>query len=76
MNTPDPACLDLATAAALIARREVAATDLVEHMLARIERLNPRLNAYITVLSEAALAEASKADKELSQDIRADRFTG
>jgi len=34
-------------------------------MLARIERLNPKLNAYITVTSEIALAQAQKAESEL-----------
>ena len=34
-------------------------------MLARIERLNPKLNAYITVTAEVALAQAKKAEAEL-----------
>jgi aspartyl-tRNA(Asn)/glutamyl-tRNA(Gln) amidotransferase subunit A len=34
-------------------------------MLARIERLNPKLNAYITVTAELALAQAKKAESEL-----------
>jgi len=34
-------------------------------LLARIERLNPKLNAYITVTSELALAQAKKAESEL-----------
>jgi aspartyl-tRNA(Asn)/glutamyl-tRNA(Gln) amidotransferase subunit A len=34
-------------------------------MLARIERLNPKLNAYITVTAEVALAQARKAEAEL-----------
>lgn len=34
-------------------------------MLARIDRLNPKLNAYITVTSELALAQAKKAESEL-----------
>lgn len=34
-------------------------------MLARIERLNPKLNAYITVTAEVALAQAKKAESEL-----------
>src|SRR5260370_19485962 len=35
-------------------------------MLARIERLNPKLNAYITVTAELALAQAKKPELELS----------
>jgi aspartyl-tRNA(Asn)/glutamyl-tRNA(Gln) amidotransferase subunit A len=34
-------------------------------MLARIERLNPKLNAYITVTAELALAQAKKSESEL-----------
>jgi len=34
-------------------------------MLARIEHLNPKLNAYITVTAELALAQAKKAESEL-----------
>jgi aspartyl-tRNA(Asn)/glutamyl-tRNA(Gln) amidotransferase subunit A len=34
-------------------------------MLARIARLNPKLNAYLTVTSEAALSQAKKAESEL-----------
>ena len=34
-------------------------------MLARIEHLNPKLNAYITVTVELALAQAKKAESEL-----------
>ncbi len=34
-------------------------------MLARIEQLNPKLNAYITVTAEVALDQAKKAEREL-----------
>jgi aspartyl-tRNA(Asn)/glutamyl-tRNA(Gln) amidotransferase subunit A len=34
-------------------------------MLARIARLNPKLNAYLTVTAEAALSQAKKAESEL-----------
>jgi aspartyl-tRNA(Asn)/glutamyl-tRNA(Gln) amidotransferase subunit A len=34
-------------------------------MLVRIERLNPKLNAYITVTAELALTQAKKAEAEL-----------
>ncbi len=34
-------------------------------MLARIEDLNPKVNAYITVTAELALAQAKKAESEL-----------
>jgi aspartyl-tRNA(Asn)/glutamyl-tRNA(Gln) amidotransferase subunit A len=34
-------------------------------MLARIERINPKLNAYLTVAAELTLAQAKKAESEL-----------
>ena len=45
---------------------EVTAKDLVAGHLARIERLDPRLNAFRAVFAEQALAEAAEAD-----DLRA-----
>ena len=42
--------------------REISATELTRAHLARIEQLNPELNAYITVTAERALADAAAAD--------------
>jgi Asp-tRNA(Asn)/Glu-tRNA(Gln) amidotransferase A subunit family amidase len=39
-----------------LAARELSSVELTRHFLARIERLNPGLNAVITVTAEAALA--------------------
>src|SRR5213595_1651054 len=39
--------------------------ELAKLMLARIERLNPKLNAYITATAERALTQAKKAESEL-----------
>jgi len=67
ISTSEPAWLDLTTASELIARRELTATQLVELMLARIERLNPQVNAFVTVLAEAARAQASAVDTEIAR---------
>ncbi len=48
--------------ARLIRAGEVSARELVETTLARIDRLNPLLNAYRVVFAERALAEADQAD--------------
>ena len=41
---------------------QVSSVELTRHYLARIERLNPALNAFITVTAELALAAAVAAD--------------
>jgi aspartyl-tRNA(Asn)/glutamyl-tRNA(Gln) amidotransferase subunit A len=50
--------------AALLSRRRISPVDLVKMFLSRIERLNPALNAYLSVTAERALAEARQAEKE------------
>src|SRR6185503_12569943 len=59
-----PIYYDLATASDLIARGELTSRELVEHMLSRIERLNPSLNAYVAVLADEAREQAAQADAE------------
>jgi aspartyl-tRNA(Asn)/glutamyl-tRNA(Gln) amidotransferase subunit A len=49
----------------LFRKRKLSPFDLAKFMLARIEQLHPRLNAYITVTAELALAQANKAEAEL-----------
>ncbi|MEO8230010.1 MAG: amidase family protein, partial [Chloroflexota bacterium] len=46
----------------LMDRHRLSSVDLVEFYLHRIKKLNPKLNAVITV-SRSALADARKADK-------------
>ncbi|MEM4314982.1 MAG: amidase [Nitrososphaerota archaeon] len=40
-------------------------TELVEETLEKIRRVNPKVNAFITVLAEQALAEAANAEDEM-----------
>jgi amidase len=44
--------------ARLVREREISAVELVEEYLARIDRLDPELNAYVTVCGDEALAAA------------------
>ena len=47
-------------------RREASPVDVTQECLRRIESLNPRLNAFITVMGESAMAEARTAEEEIS----------
>lgn len=55
--------------------RRYSSVELARHFLERIERLNPQLNAFITVAGEAALAAAEQADRQLAAGI-AGRLVG
>jgi aspartyl-tRNA(Asn)/glutamyl-tRNA(Gln) amidotransferase subunit A len=57
--------LTLSEAARLVRARELSPVELTEACLRRIEALNPRLNAFITVRADAALTEAREAEAEL-----------
>ncbi len=48
--------------------REFSSAELTQHYLDRIKRLNPILNALITVTEEKALDSAKKADRALNGD--------
>jgi aspartyl-tRNA(Asn)/glutamyl-tRNA(Gln) amidotransferase subunit A len=55
--------LDLGT---LLRKRQVSATEITQIMLARIETLDAKTNAYITVMAEEALSAARRCDAELA----------
>ena len=50
----------------LIRQRKVSPTEIVKECLTRIERLNPTLNAFITVTAEQALQQAAEAETEIN----------
>ncbi len=49
-----------------IAKRELSSVEVVNAHLARIEAVNPALNAIVKVLGNEARAEAASADKRLA----------
>ena len=60
----DQTDVSIAEAARRLRSRELTSTALVQALLARIDLLNPKLNAFITVMRETALSEAAKLDAE------------
>ena len=55
--------------AQLISTRTLSPVELTEMYLRRIERMQPHLNAFITITPEQALSSAHKAEQELAQGI-------
>jgi aspartyl-tRNA(Asn)/glutamyl-tRNA(Gln) amidotransferase subunit A len=55
--------LSIAELGLTLLRKELSSVELTRFFLARIERLNPALNALITVTPERALADAEHADR-------------
>jgi aspartyl-tRNA(Asn)/glutamyl-tRNA(Gln) amidotransferase subunit A len=49
----------------LLQRRELSPVELTKNCLAQIEKLNPTLNAFITVTAESALMQARSAEAEI-----------
>ena len=52
-----------------IKNRELSSVDLVEVCLKRIDKFNPSLNSFITVLNERAYQDAERIEKEIRQGI-------
>jgi aspartyl-tRNA(Asn)/glutamyl-tRNA(Gln) amidotransferase subunit A len=57
--------LTLEQAAEMVRRKQVSPVELTQACLARIEKLNPSLNAFITVTAEQALSQARVLEKEM-----------
>jgi len=64
--TDDLHWLTAAAASRAYAARRLSPTELVRALLARIERLDPQLNAFIRVDAEGALAAATAAEAEIA----------
>ena len=57
----------LLDAAKAVRDKEISSRELTRALLSRIERINPKINAYITVLPEAAMREAAARDEEIAR---------
>ncbi len=63
---PDLSTINLFTALEQLCRREFSAVELTEACLRQIERLNPTINAFITLTPELACQGALQADALLT----------
>jgi aspartyl-tRNA(Asn)/glutamyl-tRNA(Gln) amidotransferase subunit A len=59
----------LLEAARKVREKEISARELTRALLARIETLEPKIHAYITVLPEASTALASACDEDLAKGV-------
>jgi aspartyl-tRNA(Asn)/glutamyl-tRNA(Gln) amidotransferase subunit A len=59
--------LSIRDASEMVRRRKVSPVELTNACLAQIDKLNPTLNAFITVTRESAAAEARAAEAEIQR---------
>jgi aspartyl-tRNA(Asn)/glutamyl-tRNA(Gln) amidotransferase subunit A len=59
--------LNITRLSARIRRREISPVEVTKFFLERIQKLQPVLNAYITVTEDLALQQAKQAEKEISR---------
>lgn len=62
----DYSSMSLLEIATLIRTRAVSPVDVTKAMLARIERCNPDLKAYVTVTDDLAMEQANAAEREIT----------
>jgi amidase len=76
MNEIDLAFTPALELAQLIRRRELSPLELVEIYLERIQRLNPQLGSYFTVIDELAIADAKAKTQLLTTTSELPPFFG
>ena len=59
--------LSIVQASDLLRQKKLSPVDLTKACLDRIELLNPTLNAFITITTENAIADAETAEREIDQ---------
>lgn len=67
MNLENEASLTIARIAPLLRKRRLSPVELTRWTLARIERLQPELNAFISVTADLALAQARQSEREIAR---------
>ena len=66
MQNEDLCFLSATEQSGLIRSKKISASQLIRAHLDQIERLNPTLNAIVTLTAESAMAEAESADKKIA----------
>src|ERR1700694_2836541 len=66
MTNDDLCFLSIAELGSLMRARTVSPVEVTEVHLARIARLNPTLNAFVTVMADQAREAARRAEAELA----------
>ena len=59
--------LTLSEASELVRSKRVSPVELTQACLTRIERINPKLNAFITITADSALAQAREAESAIQR---------
>ncbi|HEX4602807.1 MAG TPA: amidase, partial [Candidatus Angelobacter sp.] len=59
--------LELAEVSQVVQKKAVSPVELTSACLERIERLNPKLNAFITVTAASAMEDARRAEAEITR---------
>jgi aspartyl-tRNA(Asn)/glutamyl-tRNA(Gln) amidotransferase subunit A len=67
MMQQDVERLTISALAPLLRKKEISPVEVTRQFLDRVERLNPVLNAYLTICADDALAQAKKAEAEIAQ---------
>ena len=67
MTETELCACSLAAVSQLIAQREVSPVAVTQAVLERLDRLEPQLNAFITIMAEEALAAARQAEQEIAR---------
>src|SRR5260370_24065978 len=65
MSPADLPALNIAELQSLLRRREVSPRTVLEALRGRIEKEEPKIDAYLSIDFEAALKEAEKVDVDL-----------
>jgi len=67
MDLGNDSDLTIVSLARRIRRRALSPVELTRALLERIEHIGPRLNAFITVTADLAMAQARRAEKEIGR---------